>query len=312
MAVLRITKWETSFETSESRKYLALSWIALPISFSSNGYQSLLDEFGDDAAAAYGAWCALCSFAATCEIRGVLATSRGVAVKTSHIGRTTGFPSSLFDRLIEWASSSTIGWLSTVSDDEFSKLLIAKEDAKNKKRKRDGSSPEESPGELPEERDKNTATLLNPTLPNNTKPNVTQHHTTNGPGPKDRGQASVSELSTRWKSQSLSFLVLVEEIAKRFGRLPDKVRFREGQEIDRELIWQMAWVGAEFDRTVVDGICEELPRKSDPILKPRSYCDSIMRSLCTRNGYEWNVLRGLVPPAPPPPSKVAVLEEAIA
>jgi hypothetical protein len=315
MAVLRITKWETSFETSESRKYLALSWIALPISFSSNGYQSLLDEFGDEAAAAYGAWCALCSFAATCEIRGVLATSRGVAVKTSHIARTTGFPSKLFDRLIDWASSSTIGWLSTVSDDEFSRLLAAKEaakeEAKNKKRKRDGSQTEDSSGEIPEDREKNTSTLHNPTLPNDTKPNVTQHHTTSGPGP-NRGQASVNELATRWKSQSLSFLVLVEEIAKRFGRLPEKVRFRDGQEIDRAFIWQMAWVGAEFDRAVVDGICEELPRKGDPILKPRSYCDSIMRSLCTRNGHEWNVLRGLVPPAPPPPSKVAVLEEAIA
>jgi len=311
VSVLRITKWETSFETSESRKYLALSWIALPISFSSNGYQSLLDEFGNDAAAAYGAWCALCSFAATCEIRGVLATSRGVAVKTTHIARTTGFPSDLFDRLIGWASSSAIGWLSVVSDEEFSRLLAAKDEAKNKKRKNAGNTPEESSGDLPEEREKNTATLPNPTEQNNTKPNITQHHPTSGPGPK-RGQAPDDGLFERWKTPTRSFLDLVLEIATRFGRLPDKVRFREGQELDRNFIWQIAWIGAEFDRAVVDEICEQLPRKTDPILKPKSYCDSILRSLCAQNGHEWKVLRGLVPPAPPPAARTVALEEAIA
>ena len=316
VTVLRITKWESSFETAESRKYLALSWIALPIRFSSNGYQTLLDEFGEHAAAAYGAWCALCSFAATCEVRGVLATSRGLPIRTQHISRTTGFPTDLFDRLIEWAASDKIGWLSTVSEAEFNALLIEKdaekEDRKKKKR-RNGSSPEDSPGEFPEEREKNTATLLYHTLPyqtlqNPTSPNVTQP---NVPGPVNLVQArdGLVDLVDRWKKPTREFLDLVCEIATRFGRLPNKIRTRAGQELDRECIWQFAWAGAEFDRGVVDDVCDRI--NSPDVQKPKSYADAAMRKLCSQNGYEWTVLRGLVPPAPPlPASKVTVLEEA--
>ena len=302
MTVYRINKWETAFETSESRKYLALRWVALPISFSSNGYQSMLDEFGDDAAALYGAWCALCSFAGTCEIRGVLATSRGVSVRTSHIARITGFPAALFDRLIEWAARDEIRWVCAVPDDELGSMLA---DNPNKK-KRKNDSPEDSPGSLPVYREKVGSTEHNITEHNLTKPNITKQYQT--AAPVTPGPAQNDGLVDRWKSPTKDFLNLVLEIATRFGRLSDKVRCRPGQEIDREFIWQSAWVGAEFDRGVVDDLCDRLA--SPDVQKPKSYAEHLLRKLCAQHGHDWKALRGLVPPAPPPASrKVAIMEE---
>jgi hypothetical protein len=109
--VLRIAKWIEVFERAESRKLKSLSWVAIPTSFSSNGYQMLLDEFGDDAPAIYGAWCALVAYAASCTVRGTLATSKGTPVKVGHIARTVGFGSTVFQKLIDWAVQDSVAWL---------------------------------------------------------------------------------------------------------------------------------------------------------------------------------------------------------
>jgi hypothetical protein len=305
VTVYRINKWETAFETSESRKYLALRWVALPISFSSNGYQSMLDEFGDDAAALYGAWCALCSFAGTCEIRGVLATSRGVSVRTSHIARITGFPAALFDRLIEWAARDEIRWVCAVPDDELGSMLA---DNPNKK-KRKNDSPEDSPGSLPVEREKVGSTEHNLTEHNLTKPNITKQYQT--AAPVTPGPASKDDLVDRWKRPTRNFLDLVDELAKRFGN--EKIVRRIKSHIDRDYIYRIAWVGAEFDREVVDTICASMlrsPSDANYVQNPLAYADKLMRDLCAQHGHEWKALRSLVPPPPPPvSSKVAIMEE---
>jgi hypothetical protein len=308
VTVLRINKWESVFERAESRKIKTLTWIAWPVNFSSNGYQSLLDEFGDDAAAIYGAWSALCSIAASCAVRGVLATSRGIPLKLSHIARTTGFDVKLFERLVDWARRDDIGWLGTVPGAELAKIIDCLNGSINENIA-SGISPGDSPDDSGEHRGNPCTTRPNQTRPDITKPNITQPDQT-GPGPMSRGQAADDGLFERWKTPTRSFLDLVLEIATRFGRLPEKVRCRTGQELDREFIWQIAWIGAEFDRDVIDDVRDRLA--SPEVLKPKNYAESVLRKLCSQNGHEWKVLRGLVPPPPPPVTKVAIMEEAVA
>ena len=308
MTVLRINKWESVFERAESRKIKTLTWIAWPVNFGSNGYQSLLDEFGDEAAAIYGAWSALCSIAASCAVRGVLATSRGIPLKLSHIARTTGFDVRLFERLVEWAQREEIGWLSVVPGTELAKIIDCLNGSINENIA-SGISSGESPDEPGEHRGNPCTTRPNQTRPDQTKHNITQPDQT-GPGPMSRGQASDDGLVDRWKSPTKEFLGLVVEIATRFGRLPDKIRSRPGQELDRGFIWQVAWIGAEFDRGVVDDVRDRLAESG--VDKPKSYTEAVMRKLCSQNGHEWKLLRGMVPPPPPPANKVAVMEEAVA
>ena len=58
--VYRIAKWTETFERAESRKLKQLTWIAMPVGFSSTGYQAMLEDFdAERAPAIYGAWCAL-------------------------------------------------------------------------------------------------------------------------------------------------------------------------------------------------------------------------------------------------------------
>ena len=142
-SVLKIAKWEEVFETAESRRHKVLSWVSLPVGFQSHGYQSLVDDFGDDAPAIYGAWCALIALAATMPTRGVLASSRGVPISLASISRQTFFPADLFRRLIDWAKKPEISWLVEVTSHR------------------------------PELHQPNTG-LQDPTQPNKTSPNPTQ------------------------------------------------------------------------------------------------------------------------------------------
>jgi site-specific DNA-cytosine methylase len=61
--VYRIAKWLETFETSDSRRNKTLSWVSWPLD-STNGYNDLVETFGDEAPLIYGAWCALVRFAA--------------------------------------------------------------------------------------------------------------------------------------------------------------------------------------------------------------------------------------------------------
>jgi hypothetical protein len=316
MSVLRINKWESVFERAESRKIKTLTWIAWPVSFSSNGYQSLLDEFGDEAPAIYGVWCALCSVAASCSVRGVLATSRGIPLRLSHIARTTGFDVQLFERLVAWATRDEISWLAAISEAETAKLFADSDSETN-----ENVGPTVSSGESPDVpgdgRGNPCTTRPDLTLPNHTKPIITRHHQTSGshlpdattPPVNDDPKDDEDDLGRRWKKPTTEFLILVGEIANRFGRLKDKIRIgTDGQKLDREYIWQLAWVGAEFGRANVDDVSERLA--TGEINKPRSYADSVMRNLCRQNGHEWLALRSLVPPVPPAkPARVDVVDD---
>lgn len=108
--IYRIAKWSETFETSESKRYKNLTWVSLPVGFSSNGYHELITEFGPDAPAIYGAWCALLSIAAQAPVRGTIASSKG-PYSLSRIASETRMPVVVFERLFTWASQEKVGWL---------------------------------------------------------------------------------------------------------------------------------------------------------------------------------------------------------
>jgi hypothetical protein len=115
--ILRIAKWKETFEKSDAKRLLSLPWISVPTSMDSNGFVSMAEDFGVDAPGIYGAWMALCEYAATCPERGVLATSRGESIPLSRVAKKADWPVEVFERLVEWASSERIGWIEVVSDD---------------------------------------------------------------------------------------------------------------------------------------------------------------------------------------------------
>lgn len=286
--VLRIAKWSETFEKSESRKLKILTWISVPVGFDSTGYQALIEEFGDEAPALYGAWCVLCAIAAQQSVRGTLASSRGAPLKMSAIARRTGFPAEIFVRLVAWASRTDIGWLEYVSADEMSREL--EKNAEN-------SSVFEGLGESPRnppECPHDSGGI--PRLPYRTEPNKTEQDITLRPTGSGYGE--------RWAAASEGFVDRVREVARRM------VTWRGfGTVIDRELIWQAAWVGVEFDR---DTVCDAMDRiKAGSVGKPKSYLGCAMIKLCQRHGEDWDTLKKLVPPAPPPPpAQVKIADES--
>jgi hypothetical protein len=68
----------------------------------------MIEEFGDEAPAILGAWIALVKIASTCPERGLLSTSSGVGLSVGRLSFLSHFPSSVFAKLIPWASSLEI------------------------------------------------------------------------------------------------------------------------------------------------------------------------------------------------------------
>lgn len=109
--IYKIVAWNETFETAESRKHKSLSWVSMPIDRQSSGYQSMIDHFGDDAPAIYGAWCAMVSIAAACPTRGTLASSKGEPYSIRRIARMAHMPEKPFEQLFHWAIQPNVGWL---------------------------------------------------------------------------------------------------------------------------------------------------------------------------------------------------------
>jgi hypothetical protein len=111
MEVWRITKWDEVFENAESRRIKNLDWVAWPINLGSAGYDSLIEEFGPDAPAIYGAWCVLVCVAAKCPVRGTLTDSKGRPMSVSRIAMKAHMPAEVFQRLVDWASTEGVQWI---------------------------------------------------------------------------------------------------------------------------------------------------------------------------------------------------------
>ena len=283
--VLRVSKWRDTFERAESRKLKTLTWVSLPTSFTSSGYQAMLDEFGDEASSIYGAWCALVVIAAGCNVRGVLADSRGNPLKPSWFARMTGFPVEVFSKLIVWASSPNIRWLDSVPASDVSRVLASEQ-----------QNDRDSPDAPPSSQGNTPTTRPNQTRPNLTKPDITQPHQTVATGrPAPNGQIDWRE---RWRSTDRGmgdeeFVLSVREIAKKFLKLKNP--------LDRETIWQVAWVSAAFDFSVADACVDKL-RQQGVVQNASKYVDGAMRRMCEERGERWATVRELVPASPGPPS----------
>lgn len=201
----RVAGWSQVFETAESRKYKQLNWVSLPCGprcFSTHGYQTLLDDFGDEAAAMYGAWCALVAVAASCHCRGVLANSRGAAMKPAHIARISGLPCALFERLIDWAARNDVGWLEQIDADQLTSC--------------------DNPGPPGDDQENNRATERNP------NPNETQHNQTSAAA---RAAAEAEE-----KIRSIDgnqVVIAARKLAK---------ATKHARNCDREWVWAVAWI----------------------------------------------------------------------
>jgi hypothetical protein len=162
--VYRVKAWSEVYETADSRKHKSLQWVSIPIGFDSDGFVRLVEEFGEEAPAIYGAWIALVLVAARCPIRGVLSTSNGDPISEGRLAFVSHFPGTVFGKLIDWASR--IGWLEAMSSDDV-RLAIERQQKRVGLGVSDGQSiGDRSAIELPNK--------PNPTQPNQTLPNPTQ------------------------------------------------------------------------------------------------------------------------------------------
>jgi hypothetical protein len=130
MMVYQIAKWDTTFETADSRRFKTLTWISLPVGFNSNGYREMILEFGDEAPAIYGAWCALLSVAAQTVVRGTLFSNTG-PYTTARIAFETRMPEEVFKKLLDWATKKEVGWVDLITPEKATQSLNDSHPAKD-------------------------------------------------------------------------------------------------------------------------------------------------------------------------------------
>jgi hypothetical protein len=283
MTVYRIAKWESVFERAESRKLKQLTWVAMPVSFTSHGYQSLLDEFGTDAAAIYGAWCSLVAVAAGCSHRGILCSGRGIPLTIPRIARMTGFDADLFSRLITWASRRDIRWIEPVEDEELEQI-VGESTEENTVNHDTLETSGESPDDPPTHQGNPPATQPNPT-----QPDITRHN----PTPPNQTRPGLAPEA----AEVVGGLVGDEDFRLEVVDRANRIR-KAKPDLRRELVWQASWVSIALDRSVIDDFAQRLCARE--IRKPTSYLEKVMRTLCERFGANWDSLRLLAPAAPPP------------
>lgn len=179
--IYKIAKWREVFETADSRRHKVLTWVSMPVDMNSNGFLEMFVEFGERAAAIYGAWCATVAVAASCNVRGVLATSAGQGLSPARMELLTRFPAALFDDLFRWASSDKVNWLQILTLDEFTRLAGSDTDSDTQKHGENGQTTGDwlrNDRRLVEKR----ATQPHLTQPNQTKPHPTSPHPTRWSG----------------------------------------------------------------------------------------------------------------------------------
>lgn len=286
--VLSIAKWRKVFETSDSRRHKSLEWVSMPVSLGSNGYQTMLDDFEDDAPAIYGAWCALVAVAASCNVRGVLSNNRGEPMKISHIARKAGFPVEIMTKLIEWAQKPDVAWLVPYDGPDEEETTEPKPNKNNGKTKEPVSK--QQPNDNPSFEDPQPVVLPDQTKQDQdlTKPNTT----TTRPNPRaESGRSSVvvGDYQFPWDRFRQDVAV---DLANAM------VRDRQAK-LDRalgtELIWQIACVGSLLDEGFTEDLTLNLRSRA---ASKRKYAEATMRRAMEERGYSWRIERLSVPPKP--------------
>lgn len=229
----------------------------MPIGFGSHGYQSLVEEFEDEAPFVYGAWCALVSLAAEQTWRGYLCTSKKEPFSISRIARLTYFPRDAFEKLIAWATSESVGWIEVTEQRVVDALTIGEQPG-------DDASP---PGQQPVD---DVATERNVTVPNLTLPDGTER---NGTAPPDI--VSQEDLNKR----KLAIAELAQQVIETVARQNERLVPR-----NRELAYKAA--AFEFEPRLngyLPTLLEKLQSKirgPDPPKRPWGYLKSEMLREC--------------------------------
>jgi len=274
--VYRIAKWSEVFERAESRKLKSLTWVAMPVGFQSNGYQSMIDEFGDQSPAIYGAWCALVSYAASCHVRGLLTNGRGEPLKLSHIARTTFFPVKIFEQLFAWAALPTVRWLEVVVPTD-----VNAEMATSNQRE---SSPGESPDGVPDRQE-------NPphTQPNLTQPNLTQQDIT--PTNLTEPDAAVAG------AVGGELLKVDSEECLRITQRLQKALSKRHHDVDAASVWRWGWLSLALDQ---GDLLPELGTRlyRNEVDRPKRYIDKALRRICGERGLDLTQIAASVPEFP--------------
>lgn len=128
MKALRITQWEGSHETHESRKLKFLPWVAAPNKHDGLGFSYLKAEPEQDR---IEIWCAfklmvdLCARAVR-EQRGWLMRS-GKPLTAADCGMMTGFPGRIFEKAFLFCCRPEVGWVEEqeVPPETFELPLVA-------------------------------------------------------------------------------------------------------------------------------------------------------------------------------------------
>lgn len=295
--VYEIAKWKTVFETAESRKLKTLNWVSVPVNFSSSGYQQMLDHFGDDAPAIYGAWIALVGFAASCPVRGCLANSRGKSLPISHIARVTGFPSEIFARLIAWASDPDVSWLTPISGPIPT--------AENIENTVENIISGESPDDLPTRRENPPSTRQDRTLPDKTRPAAAASAAA---GAEPLAAAAAADCGVSAGGSAVDDRSDQAEAVDPFFDGLDLASVRTtasrlriaAPTLDRDVVWRFAAIGHVIDPELIPEVIRRL--KAREIGKPEPYLEKMLRDECERLGHDYRRLKKRSPPTPPTPS----------
>lgn len=151
--VYEVARWSEVFETSESRKCKTLTWISERTDFDSTFWQQGLDEFGPvEWPRVYGNWMILIRTAAKAKVRGRLSGDKGEPWTAARIARPSGCDAGGLQIAFDFAVKTG--------------CLI-----------RCDYSPGDSPGNLPERREKTVPTVRNGTEQNKTLRDGTEHDT---------------------------------------------------------------------------------------------------------------------------------------
>jgi hypothetical protein len=112
MRALRITQWEGSHETHESRKLKFLPWVAAPNKHDGLGFCYLKAEPEQEKIELFCAWKLMVDLAARAvkEQRGWLMRS-GKPLTAADMAMMTSFPARIFDKAIQFFCRPEVGWL---------------------------------------------------------------------------------------------------------------------------------------------------------------------------------------------------------
>lgn len=248
--VFRITKWDRTFETADSRRHERLFWVSVPIGFQSNGYAMLIEEFEDDSPAMYGAWIAMVLVAASCTVRGLLCTSSGIGYTTRRLSLHSHFPKAIFDRLIDWAVRDDVHWIEVVPPEEVRFLL-------------DQSRNDCEPVEDQPPND----------IPNLTKPNLTKHNHTQ----PNHGSGGES-------------LVVVKDFSFDFDQLATKAKAFKKMSTRSTLTAQVCLLVVAYSQLDGRGFATELAEnlRSESIRSVTKYVKGAMRNSCQAHGWNYD------------------------